>query len=144
MYVTVYSILGVQASEASMDRPLIFKSPCDWSNPDPRTMPLEKGKTYFTTQARIKACARNNGWLLVEDTNRQKGYAPFSVLKQRRVPSPPLHTVIPEVSNIEPSVIPEQIQSSSFITTPISDVQVDPIVVNNVVDCDKLEENNVQ
>lgn len=128
-----------------MDRPLLFKSPCDWSNPDPRTIPLEKGKTYFTTQARIKACARNNGWLLVEDTNRQKGYAPLSVLKQRRVPSPPLHTVIPEESNVGQSVIPEQIQTSPFITTPVPDVQVDPIVLpNNVVNCDKLEENSVQ
>lgn len=85
-----------------MEKKYIFKAPCGWNCGDPQTIPLLKGNIYSTTSSRIAKCAQNGGWLLIDNSNGQKGYVPFELLKLPRAEitnnGQPL-SVVPEMSS---------------------------------------------
>lgn len=127
---------------------LVFRALTDWNNYSlANTISVVKGQNYFTTNKRIMSSTRN-GWLLVEDSNGQKGYVPPNVFfKTSRKVNTQLQPKTPEMLNLRYQVLPvnqndvihEQVQPLSTIV-PIPVMHDNPIIpLQTLVDSDELE-----
>lgn len=127
---------------------LVVKACNDWNSLDVRTIPLVKGQVYYTSKARLVMANQNGGWLLVNNQNGQKGYVPVNMLKLRSTINPPPQSIIPEISNITPTlnqheIIPEQIQPQ-FSTTPIQNVLNNSVALpQELVNHDDFKKNDI-
>ncbi|XP_015375436.1 PREDICTED: peroxisomal membrane protein PEX13 [Diuraphis noxia] len=112
---------------------------CDWNSTDANTIPLVKGKSYFTSQENI-ASAEKTGWLLVA-SNGQHGYAPLMGFKEFKTDNRSSKSQIQDsMANVSFDPIPsnslEQMQPK--LSTPVTDVHGNPIALPHpLVDSDK-------
>lgn len=110
------------------------QSKMDWSSPSPRTLPLKKGKYYWTSKEGLSAAVHNGGWLYVVDKQGRRGYAPFSIfgrpvsINQTSTLDPAVPELPGMTTEIGAPTIPEQ-NSQPLQTMPIVDEDNNPLVL---------------
>lgn len=104
---------------------------CDWSNMDPKTIPLVKGKSYLTSEEHL-ASAKQTGWLLVDNRDGKRGYVPLSAFQTRKPNNDSVVSKVPGTSKPSSDLAPSNLvhgQVKRTLSTPITDVHGDPITL---------------
>lgn len=112
----------------------------DWSDVDPRTIPLVKGKSYLTSEEHLES-AKQTGWLLVDNRDGKRGYVPYSAFQTRKPNNNPVVSKVPGTSNPSADLAPSNLvhgQVKPKLSTPITDVHGNPIPLPHPsVNCDE-------
>lgn len=103
----------------------------DWSDMDPKTIPLVKGKSYLTSEEHL-ASAKQTGWLLVNNREGKLGYVPLSAFETCKPNNNPVVSKVLGTSNPGLDLTPSNLvygQVKPKLSTPITDVHGNPIAL---------------